>query len=328
MRFEILGPDGCWARTASRSPSAARACVRCWRCCCSTRAGWYRAERLVDGLYGARPPDGAAQRAAVPGVAAAPRAAARATGGVPSGGLPAGGRPRGRRRAPVRAAGRRGPAGARRRGPDARPPLLREALALWRGPALADVIDAPFAEAQAARLEELRLAAVEDRVEAELALGDHRELVGRAAGAHGRPSAARTAARPAHAGAVRQRPAGRGVEVYEDARRTLAEELGVDPSPELAERAPGGTPRPTRARRRRRPRPAGASGPADQLRRPRARSSRVGELLGERRLVTLIGPGGAGKTRLAIEAAGRRRRARSASSTWPRSPTAPTCRRR
>jgi DNA-binding winged helix-turn-helix (wHTH) protein len=49
--------------------------------------------------------------------------------------------------------------------------LLREALDLWPGPALADVGDVPFAQAQAVRLEELRVSAVEDRVEAELALG-------------------------------------------------------------------------------------------------------------------------------------------------------------
>src|SRR5204863_4850104 len=55
---------------------------------------------------------------------------------------------------------------------------LREALALWRGPALADVADAEFARADAARLEELRLAALEDRVAAELALGKHAELAG------------------------------------------------------------------------------------------------------------------------------------------------------
>jgi hypothetical protein len=54
---------------------------------------------------------------------------------------------------------------------------LREALALWRGPALADFTDAPFARVESARLEELRLAATEDRIEAELALGRHADLV-------------------------------------------------------------------------------------------------------------------------------------------------------
>src|SRR5919109_2226515 len=54
---------------------------------------------------------------------------------------------------------------------------LREALSLWRGPALADFRDARFAQAEIARLEGLRLAALEDRIDAELALGLHAELV-------------------------------------------------------------------------------------------------------------------------------------------------------
>jgi DNA-binding SARP family transcriptional activator len=55
--------------------------------------------------------------------------------------------------------------------------LLQEALALWRGPALVDVLEAPFAAAPAARLEELRAGAVEDRLSSDLALGRHTEAV-------------------------------------------------------------------------------------------------------------------------------------------------------
>jgi DNA-binding SARP family transcriptional activator len=54
---------------------------------------------------------------------------------------------------------------------------LRQALALWRGPPLADFSYAQFAQAAIVRLEELRLAAIELRVEAQLALGDHAQLV-------------------------------------------------------------------------------------------------------------------------------------------------------
>ncbi|MDN5932839.1 MAG: AfsR/SARP family transcriptional regulator, partial [Pseudonocardia sp.] len=54
---------------------------------------------------------------------------------------------------------------------------LSDALALWRGPALADLADEPFAAAEAGRLEELRVAATEDRVDAELALGRHADVV-------------------------------------------------------------------------------------------------------------------------------------------------------
>ena len=55
--------------------------------------------------------------------------------------------------------------------------LLREALALWRGPPLADFAFDSFAQAEIARLEELRLAALEERVDADLALARHREVV-------------------------------------------------------------------------------------------------------------------------------------------------------
>ena len=56
--------------------------------------------------------------------------------------------------------------------------LLREALSLWRGPALADVADAAFAQAEAARLEDLHVGALESRIEAEVGLAHHRDLVG------------------------------------------------------------------------------------------------------------------------------------------------------
>ena len=56
--------------------------------------------------------------------------------------------------------------------------LLREALGLWRGQSLAEFSDQPFAQAEAARLEELREAAREDLVDVELALGRHHDLIG------------------------------------------------------------------------------------------------------------------------------------------------------
>src|SRR3954470_16336570 len=56
--------------------------------------------------------------------------------------------------------------------------MLRDGLALWRGPPLADFAYEPFAQAEIARLEELRLAAVEDRVEADLAAARHAEVIG------------------------------------------------------------------------------------------------------------------------------------------------------
>ncbi|MFF4804525.1 ATP-binding protein [Streptomyces sp. NPDC001351] len=174
-------------------------------------------------------------------------------------------------------------------------PLLREALALWRGPALPDL---PDAHAEAARLEELRLAAVQDRIDADLALGGGPELVPELRAllsAH--PVSERLYGqlmRALHAGG---RPA-EALTVYEDARRTLADELGADPSPELSalhmELLRGAEPEWRRL--------------PVQLTRFVGREpelARIAALLADSRLVTLTGPGGAGKTRLAIEAAGR-----------------------
>jgi DNA-binding SARP family transcriptional activator len=112
---------------------------------------------------------------------------------------------------------------------------LREALSLWRGPALADFAYEPFAQPAIARLEELRLNALELRVEADLALGRHSELVGELE--------ALVAEHP-----LRERPrrqlmlvlyrSGRQTEAldaYRQARQTLIDELGIEPSPILQE---------------------------------------------------------------------------------------------
>ena len=87
--------------------------------------------------------------------------------------------------------------------------MLREALALWRGPALADFQYESFARDEIGRLEELRLVALELRLEADLALGRHAEVVPRAGGARPGASAARAPARAADPGALPRRPAGR-----------------------------------------------------------------------------------------------------------------------
>ena len=86
---------------------------------------------------------------------------------------------------------------------------LRQALGLWRGGVLADLADYAFTRPEAARLEELRLAAVEARIDADLALGLARRADRRAGAAGRRASDAGAAARPADAGAVPVRPAGR-----------------------------------------------------------------------------------------------------------------------
>ena len=87
---------------------------------------------------------------------------------------------------------------------------LREALALWRGPPLADLSFESFVQDDIARLEELRLAALEDRVDADLALGRHADARRRAGEPRLRASPARAHPRPADAGALPIGPPGRG----------------------------------------------------------------------------------------------------------------------
>ena len=135
-------------------------------------------DRLIDELWGEEPPETAVQSLHV--------YVSRLRKLLPSGTLadaparlPA--RPRaGRARpAPLRTAARRGARGVRAgRRRHARRDVLHDALGLWRGPPLADLAFEPFAQAEIGRLEELRLAAVEERIEADLALGRHAELIG------------------------------------------------------------------------------------------------------------------------------------------------------
>jgi DNA-binding SARP family transcriptional activator len=111
--------------------------------------------------------------------------------------------------------------------------LLREALALWRGPPLADFTFDPFAQTEIARLEERRIAAVEERIEADLALGRHPDLVSEL-----------EALIPKHP--LRERLRGQlmlalyrsgrqseALRAYQETRRTLVDELGIEPGPTL-----------------------------------------------------------------------------------------------
>jgi DNA-binding SARP family transcriptional activator len=113
--------------------------------------------------------------------------------------------------------------------------LLREALALWRGPPLADLAGENGAEPDIRRLEEVRLGALELRLEADLALGRHAQVVTELEGlvaAH--PLRERPAAALMRAlyGAGRQAEA---LGVYRQARATLVEQLGIEPGPALQE---------------------------------------------------------------------------------------------
>jgi predicted ATPase/DNA-binding SARP family transcriptional activator len=219
--------------------------------------------------------------------------------------------------------------------------LLREALDAWRGPALADAAGVRFASGPAARLEELRARAELDLIEAGLALGESESLIGELR--------AMIAADP-----VAERPrglllralyaAGRQAEAvaeYAQARDLLAGELGVDPSPQLEQiylgvlrqdlpgAAPGPAPGSGPARAPgdasaaelpaggdtpHRGRPAAVRKPLTSFVGRDEDVARVLKMLDEGRLVTLTGPGGAGKTRLALETAARLSRETAARS--------------
>ena len=124
---------------------------------------------------------------------------------------------------------------ARAQEPAAAAPLLREALALWRGPALADVNEDGFAAGAAVRLDELRIWAHEQRVDAELALGRHAPLVGeleQLVATHPLRERFPVQLMLALYRCGRQVEA---LEVYRAVRLALADQLGLDPSPELQE---------------------------------------------------------------------------------------------
>jgi DNA-binding SARP family transcriptional activator len=112
---------------------------------------------------------------------------------------------------------------------------LRDALALWRGPALADFTYDEFAQAAIGRLEEVRIAALELRIDADLALARHDGLVGELeslVAEHPLRERLRICLITALYRSGRQAEA---LAAYQEARRALADELGLDPSPALQE---------------------------------------------------------------------------------------------
>ena len=118
---------------------------------------------------------------------------------------------------------------------DAAASMLRESLALWRGPPLADLAYQEACQADIARLEELRLSATEDAMQAELARGRHTELAGdleRLVRDHPLRERLRGQLMLALYRSGRQAEA---LEAYRDARATLVDELGVEPGRELQE---------------------------------------------------------------------------------------------
>lgn len=186
--------------------------------------------------------------------------------------------------------------------------LLDEALALWRGPAFAGLTDCDAIRGHAVRLEELRLAAIEARVDAYLALGQYPQAVADLEVA----IAAQPLRERLHEQLVRALAAdGRHVqalEVVRGYRQRLAEELGLDPSPRLTALE--------RDVLRQEPQVTPQAAPARPVARPGVvptftttlfgredERDRLVDALDTRRLVTVVGPGGVGKTRLVVEAA-------------------------
>jgi YVTN family beta-propeller protein len=113
--------------------------------------------------------------------------------------------------------------------------LLADALALWRGPALADLAFEPFAQTDAARLDELRVAALEDRIEADLAVGRHAAVVSELNPLIEQHPLRERLRRLQMLALYRCGRQAEALDAYRKARETLVEEIGVEPGPELRE---------------------------------------------------------------------------------------------
>jgi DNA-binding SARP family transcriptional activator len=122
---------------------------------------------------------------------------------------------------------------ARRADPETAALKLREALGLWRGPALADLAYAPFAQPEIARLEELRIAALEQRIDADLALGRHAELVGELEALIARHPLREGLRGQLMLALYRSARQAEALDAYRAAHRELSEELGLEPSERL-----------------------------------------------------------------------------------------------
>lgn len=202
--------------------------------------------------------------------------------------------------------------------------LFAQALGLWRGAALADVVGlCPRLAGDAAGLEDLRAGVVEERVECDLALGRHAEVAAESMGLVAQFPLRERLAGQLMVALYRCGRRGEALAMFDAARRVLAEQLGLDPGPELIRLHaevladdPALTAPP--------PVPAAVPGPAAGVpagtgdRRALANNlpaqpapfigrdrelSEIRTLVASSRLVTLTGPGGCGKTRLGLQAA-------------------------
>jgi YVTN family beta-propeller protein len=126
-------------------------------------------------------------------------------------------------------------ADARQVGPVDAASNLRDALSLWRGDPLAEFADEPFAQTEILRLEELRLSAVEDRIDADLALGRHAEVVAELESLVSRNPYRERVRRQLMLALYRSGRQADALVAYQDARRALTDGLGLEPGKELKE---------------------------------------------------------------------------------------------
>jgi DNA-binding SARP family transcriptional activator len=117
--------------------------------------------------------------------------------------------------------------------PERRADLLHEALGLWRGPPLADLAFESFANVEIARLEELRTAAREELIGAELELGRHSQLIPELEALVAEHPLRERLRGQLMLALYRSGRQAEALEAYRHARETLVEELGIEPSPEL-----------------------------------------------------------------------------------------------
>jgi DNA-binding SARP family transcriptional activator len=198
-------------------------------------------DRLIDELWGERPPANAAKTVQMQ-ISRLRKALADEAGSASAGVVVT--RERGyeltldperldsHRFARLVAEGRSELAGGR---PERAASALEEALSLWRGAPLAEFAYEPFAQREIARLDDLRAAALEQLIEAKLALGGHAEVVGQLEALIGEyPYRERLRAQLMLALYRSERQAD-ALQAYQDARRTLVEELGIEPGERLRE---------------------------------------------------------------------------------------------
>jgi predicted ATPase/DNA-binding SARP family transcriptional activator len=183
--------------------------------------------------------------------------------------------------------------------------LFDRALQLWRGSPYGELRDEEFALADALRLEELRLVGLEDRIEARLALGQHEEVVGELearCAEHPLRERLRSQLMLALHRSGRRPEALRAFEAY---RRMLADELGLDPSPGLRtlearilDHDPALARQPVSRRT-----PQRVVGPVSSFVGREVEFAGLSRRLAAGRVLSITGPGGVGKTRLALRVA-------------------------